>query len=153
MLDDRDSLLPITLAVPDPRIEGFGASFEEIAAIVELLCHFSADLEESSWMEGFAKIRQQPQQDCLAFETSAYQFGLAQKPGRKVVLPDDGKCLCPYDMRSSCKVKDFGRCTVYKKMKNVENEVKYWDKNKFILFRPVTGSPYKVVSIENVKNN
>jgi hypothetical protein len=104
-------------------------------------------------MEGFAKIRQSPQKDCVAFETSAYQFGLAQNPGREAVLSDDGRCLCPYDMRSTCKLRDFGRCTVYKKMKNVADEVKYWDKNKFIVFKGITGSPYKVIHFENIKNN
>ena len=48
MIDNPDMLLPITLAIPDPRIMDEGDSFEEISKLIKNLIEFSSIGEECS---------------------------------------------------------------------------------------------------------
>ena len=74
VIDNPDMLLPITLAIPDPRIMDEGDSFEEISKLIKNLIEFSSIGEECSWLDGFARIKADPQLNSVAFESTAYKY-------------------------------------------------------------------------------
>lgn len=159
-MDNTDSLLPITFAVGDPRVDNNGSDFTEIALIISYLSSFSADFDQCSWIDGFAQFRERCQKDCLAFESSLYQVGLTQqriKVQKSQILSGHfdsvDKCLCPNDMKKNCKSMEYGTCTSFKKMsayrKTGQNIPTCFMKNKFIVHRALTGYPYKVKNYYN----
>lgn len=156
MLKNCDSLLPITLAVPDPRVGGEGDSFESICSVIVSLSGFSSGNEVPSWMDSFARIREEPQHHCVAFESSAYQFALIKdkiKPARSDILtphPEPGHCICQPDLKPICKYLNHGKCTIRHKLKPYKLANKDYpsslQKNKFIIFKPNKPEAYKSLS-------
>jgi hypothetical protein len=120
------------------------------------ISHLSHTSEEQSWIDGFAKIRQEGQLNCTAFETSAYQYGLLRdkvKVSRvqaESFIEEEDHCICQYDIKNLCKSRNFGRCTVRSKLKQLKmtgNEIPTsLHKNKFIIFKLHRPGGYKIVN-------
>jgi hypothetical protein len=156
VLKTPDMLLPITLAIPDPRIENEGDSFFDIAKLIDKFSQFSIMSEEGSWLDGFARIRAEPQMNSVAFESTAYQYALAKE---KVVVSKEQAdnyiefkstgCLCPNEIKNSCKMAEVGQCLSLKKMKGYlitgREFPKSMLKNKFIVFKLHQPHNYKIV--------
>ena len=155
MLKDRDCLLPVTLVVADPRVSGDGDSFVSISGLVVYLAQFSSGNEEPSWIDSFARIREEPQHHCIAFETSAYQFALIKDkikpkiPFTSLPTTEPGHCICQSDLKSMCKYLNHGKCTVRHKLKPYKLANKDYPlsllKNKFIVLKQTELAPYKTI--------
>ena len=149
-------LLPITLAIPDPRISNEGDSFLDIVNVIKVLASFSFINEECSWLDGFARIRADPQMNSVAFESTAYQYALAKE---KITVSKEQvdkyneknimQCICLNELKYHCSLKEFGICTSKKKMKAYLIAGKDFPssmlKNKFIILRMNHPYPYKIV--------
>ena len=149
-------LLPITLAIPDPRIANEGDSLLDIVKVIKGLVSFSPICEECSWLDGFARIRADPQLNSIAFESTAYQYALAKEKisvsKEQVVQYTEHMtttCLCPNELKNNCKLQEYGLCSSQKKMKGYFIAGKDFPtsmlKNKFIIFKIHHPFPYKIV--------
>lgn len=144
------------MAIPDPRVNNEGDSFEDLVKLLKGLAELSTVSEECSWLDGFAKIRAEPQMNSVAFETTVYQYSLAREKvtvsKEQAVLFKGIKsqhCHCPNELKNNCKIQKFGHCISTKKMRGyliVGEEIPMsMLKNKFIICRSHRPFPYKIV--------
>ena len=148
--------MPITLAVPDPRIANEGDSFVEIVKIIKGLVDCSTTSEDCSWLDGFARIRAEPEMNAVAFESTVYQYALAREKiwitKEQAEAYEGGgerRCLCPHEIKNNCKIQKIGHCLSFKKMKAYliagENLPQSMQKNKYIICKTHKPYPYKII--------
>lgn len=154
--NNPDTLLPITLALPDPRIANEGDSMMDVVKFIVALAEFSPNCDECSWLDGFARIRAEPQLNTIAYESTAYQYALARE---KVEVSRDQvesyvaktvlRCACPNELKNNCKLAEFGSCSSYKKMRGYliagKDMPTSMTKNKFLIYKLHSPHPYKVI--------
>jgi hypothetical protein len=134
-----------------------GDSFYEVAKMVEACSHFSLISEECSWLDGFARIRAEPQMHSVAFESTVLQFALAKEKVtvNKAQVEEyrgyiNEQCLCPNELKQTCRISEVGKCASSKKMKVyliAGKEVpRSMMKNKFIVMKTKHAHVYKVLN-------
>lgn len=141
--------------MPDPRIANEGDSFADIVKLITGLVEYSNTSEDCSWLDGFARIKAEPQMNSVAFESTVYQYALAREKicinkEQAEAYEDKGNhsCLCPCEMKNNCKVRG-GFCLCRKKMKAYliagEKLPTSIQKNKYIICKIQRPYPYKIV--------
>lgn len=136
-----------------------GNSFGEISGLIKKLVEFSEYTDERSWLDGYARLKADPQMNCIAFESTGYQYSLAKD---NIIVTKDqlesykkpllSYCTCPNEFRPHCKFKEYGHCTSLKNMKGYliagkEIPVSML-KNKFIVLKLHDPFPYKIINYE-----